>query len=248
MSTLTLVRNTVCQKLITEFDAVLKLLAIVKAAVYGPINTIKTTLQTMQYAAIGAINSAVEDINNNIDDIVPDIDDAAIREILNIIRNCPFLCEDLNFKNPVTLLRSIESETKNLAASTINSLTSGLYEFSAAQLIDSMIHKYGPKGFNLTTKIPKIYQIIDCVDALCDDDISSRVTAFNNYLVQLYILSDGNFDRYRLYTDINMSPSQKLNIETALDSLLGIVEDIDSSLDSGVDYAKSLNLDPPPCA
>lgn len=248
MSTLTLVRNTVCQKLITEFDATLKLLAIVKAAVYGPINTIKTTLQTMQYAAISAINSAVEDINNNIDDIVPDIDDSAIREILNIIRNCPFLCEDLNFKNPVTLLRSIESETKNLAASTINSLTSGLREFAAAQLIDSMINKYGPKGFNLTTKIPKIYQIIDCVDALCDDDISSRITAFNNYLVQLYILSDGNFDRHKLYTDINMSPSQKLNVETALDSLLGVARDIDSSLASGVDYAKSLSLEPPPCA
>lgn len=248
MSTLTLIRDTVCQKLITEFDAVLKLLAIVQAAVYGPINTIKTTLQTMQYAAISAVNSAVDDINNNIDDIVPDIDDSAIREILNLIRNCPFLCEDLNFKNPVTLLRSIENETKNLAASTINSLTSGLQEFSAAQLIDSIINKYGPKGFNLTTKIPKVYQIIDCVDALCDDDISSRVTAFSNYLTKLYILSDGNFDRYKLYTDINMTPSQKLNIETALDSLLGIAIDIDNSLASGVDYVKSLNLEPPPCA
>jgi hypothetical protein len=226
----------------------LKLLAIVKAAVYGPINLVKTTLQTLQYAAISAINGAVDDINNSIDDIVPKFDDAAIREILNIIRNCPFLCEDLNFKNPITLLRSIEQESKNLAASTLHSLTSALQEFSAAQLINSLINRYKPDGFNLTIKIPKIFQIIDCIEVICDTDISGRITTLNNYLIQLYILSDGNFDRYRLYSDIHMSPSQILNIETALDSISGVGADIEQSFSDGISYVKNLNLQPPSCS
>ncbi len=247
MSQIVLIRNIVCKKLITEFDSTLKLLAIIKIAVTTPINAIKTFLQTMQYSVINDINSAIQDINNNIDNMIPDIDDAAINEILYIIRNCPFLCEDLNFKNPITLLKSIEKETKNIAGSLINDLTSGLREFSVAQLIDAMIKKYSPKGFNLTSKIPKIFQIIDCIDALCSEDISSRVTTFLNYLKQLYILSDGNFDRVKLYSDINLSPSHILNIETALDSIIGVGHDIDMALNKGVKFAKSLNLDPPPC-
>jgi len=258
MSQLSLIRNTICTKLITEFDVILKLLAIVKNAIYGFISLVKTTLQTMQYSAKEALDNAVNVVNNAVDDIVPKIDESFIHDIMYIIQHCPFLCEHLNFKNPLDLLRSIQGEIKNVSANIINSLTSAVLEFNAAQLIDSIINKYGPNGFNLTGKIPNAIKIIDCVDALCStatcgvshcsSAISDRVTTFTNYLKDLYILSDGNFDRHQMYTDIMLSPGHVASIESALGVIGGIRNDIEKSLLDGVKFVKNLSLKAPPCA
>lgn len=240
-----LMKKMLCKKLITELDAILALLKIVKMAVYTPINNIKTALQILQSSAVEDISTAINDINNSTDDMVPDIDDSVIREILNIIQNCPFLCKDLNFKNPVTLLKTIENETKSLASDLINNLTSGLQTFSVAKLIDALIKKYSPKGFNLTTKIPKAIEIIDCVEVLCDIDITSKIHQICQYLNDLHILADGNLDRYGLYIDAGLDITRSLLVDEAIDSLIGVGHDIDVSLDKGVKYAKSLNLKSP---
>jgi hypothetical protein len=245
MSQITLIRDMMCTKLVTELDAVLALLKIVKIAVYGPINTIKTALQILQASVVEDIHNAINDINNNIDNMVPDIDDSAIREILNIIQNCPFLCKDLNFKNPVTLLKTIELETKSLAGDLINDLTSGLQTFSVAKLMNDLINKYGPKGFALDTKIPKVIEVIDCIEGLCDIDITSKIHQICQYLKDLHILSTGNLDRYGLYTDAGLDITRSSLVDEALDSLISVGHDIDVSLDKGVKYAKSLDLKSP---
>jgi hypothetical protein len=240
-----LMKKMLCKKLITELNSILTLLKIVKMAVYGTINTIKTALQILQASAVEDISSAIIGINNNIDNMVPNIDDSVIREILNIIQNCPFLCKDLNFKNPVTLLKTIENETKSLASDLINDLTSGLQTFSAAKLIDALIKKYGPKGFALDTKIPKVIEIIDCVEALCDEDIYSRIQQLCQYLNDLHILADGNLDKVGLYDDAGLDGTRRSLVDEALDSLIGVGHDIDVYWDKGIKYAKSLTLKSP---
>jgi hypothetical protein len=237
---LSAIRNNICQKLDNSFTGFLGIVSSAYTAVSGSINSIKTMIKGMQYSAINILQQAATQVDSGLNNAIPDIQSDELTEMINIINSCPFLKDDKTLGNPLTLIRTLNSSMRADAQSVFNALTSSLAEFNVAKLMYALFVIYSDE-FKFEDIIPNMYEIIDCIDALCPNtDISSKIITFGNYVDKLYLLTDGTFDKVTFFNELSLNVEKSAKIDIGLTSYKNMRDRINDSITNGVDLVKSL--------
>lgn len=237
---MSILKDNICQQMKSTLDNLITDVSSVYNTASGLISTIRKAILTLKYSSLSEIQSAQSSIDDSIDDNIPNFNSNDINEMTSIINSCAFLRSDKKLGNPTTLIRSMNSTVKNSAKNSINDIVNDLAEFSVAKLMDALLVKYSD-DYKFLEIIPKIYQLTDCIDSICSSvDISSSVETLIYYTTELYLLNDGNFDKTRFFNDLNLTDSQKTNLNIALESYKNIRDKANDKIQNGIDFAKSL--------
>jgi len=235
------VNDSVCQYLVNSFDVFLRTINGAKASLSGAIIGLKTSIRTLQYSALDALQETEAKVNNSLGDIVPRIDTKEdLDQLVNIIDSCPYLNNHPLFANPIKMTRSAATSIKQFSIGQTDIITSLYPEFDVGKTITALLNQYGPTGFDFTTLVPDCFQIIECIDSLCDNDISDRYQSLIENMNQLYLLTTGGFDRSQLYQDLKLNGNQILNIETGVSTYNNVINTVESEINKSLKYMKNV--------
>lgn len=235
------INDSVCQYLVNSLDGFIRTLNGARVSLNTTIIMLKTSIRTLQYSALDALQEVEADINNKLGDIVPKVDTKEdLDQLVNIINSCPYLNNHPLFGNPIKMMRSAATAIRQFSIGQTDLLTSAYPEFDIGKTITTLLNQYGPVGFDFTKIIPNCFQIIECIDSLCDNDISDRYLSLTESMNQLYLLTTGGFDRGKLYQDLHLNGNQILNIETGVSTYNNVINTANSEINKSLSYMKSV--------
>ena len=235
------INDSVCTYLINSFDSFLATVNTARASLSGAIITLKTSISNLQYSALDKLQEVEADVNSKLGSIVPSVENKEqLDQLVNIIDSCPYLSNSPSFSNPLKMMRSAATSLRSFSIGKVDLLTNSYPEFDVGKTITNAMNQYGPTGFDFTKSVPNLFQIVDCVDSLCDNDISDRYAALIKTLDDLYILTNGNFDRSKMYADLHLNTNQILNIEVGVSTYNDSLDNINSTIDKSLDYIKGI--------
>ena len=235
------INDSVCQYLVSSLDGFLRTINGAKVLLSGAIIGLKTSIRTLQYSALDALQETEAKVNNSLGDIVPSIDTKdGLDKLVNIIDSCPYLNNHPLFSNPIKMTRSAATTIRQFSIGKTDILTSAYPEFDVGKTITNLLNQYSPVGFGFDKIIPDCFQIIECVDAFCDNDISDRYQSLIENMKQLYLLTTGGFDRGQLYQDLKLNRNQILNIETGVSTYNNVINTVDSEINKSLKYMKDV--------
>lgn len=233
--------DSMCQFLMNSFDSFLTTIQGAKVGLITAITTLKTSIRTLQYSATDQLQEMEATVNNKLGDIVPSVgtkDD--LTQFVDIINRCPFLTNSPTFSRPLNIMKCAAIAIKESSIGQVDALTSALPEFSVGKNITNLLNTYSPVGFDFSKIVPNCFQIIECLDSICDRDISDRYQSLITNMKQLYLLTTGGFDRGQLYQDLKLNGSKILNIEIGVSTYNNLNNTINSSINKSLSYMKSL--------
>jgi len=232
---------SMCKYLTNSLDSFSSTINGAKASLRGVIIGAKTAINNLQYSALDELQEIEADINNQLGDIVPSIDTKdKLQQFMDIVKNCPYLNDHPLFGNPIKLMRSAAKSIREFSIGQVDTLTSNFPEFNVGKTITNLLDQYGPTGFDFTSILPSSFQIIECIDSLCDVDISDRYESLTRSMGELYLLTTGGFDRGQLYQDLHLNGNQINNIEVGVSTYNNVVNAVNSEINKGLSYMKSV--------
>lgn len=188
------------------------------------------------------LDSKLSQISGIFDGVMPDFTD--FDKIQDILQSCSILQETLQIGSINTILDGYWRDLNNDLNSVLEEAFGWLdfLEYPVARLInlvDKMIDTYG-----ITVSTVRLRNVLQCLSAVCDKDVSSWVTQLNNILDGSYLTSGGKLDKARLYSEGGLSSRQIGNVQQCISRIetdtSNAISDLGSTVTSFVDRAKSL--------
>jgi len=248
-------RKMICDKISQEFDTIIQPVEAAKASIKSQINQAKSKLSLMTFSPPDEIDSAVTDLTNDVAGIIPNPNTEDIDEMLDFISSCNFLDGHEILSNPISLLKGGVSSAISEASGFVSDLVDLLPEFDAGQILANIFSKFSGAGaglpdfLDITAAMQAADKIINCIAGRCGSSFVARVASMTETLDDLYdelnIISDpidpnwGKFDIDKLYDDVSLSVSEKLQMNKVMDSIEDSQETITDSISNTVDATKS---------
>ncbi len=235
----TLVTNTICMKLESDFDAMNSQLSKLRKAAKAPINNLKTQIQALKYSAVEALESVAGELHDNIDNYTPKFNDQdKIDEMTNIINSCTYLQNvDIDI---LKMIRLVNDAANNMIDDLINPLISSLGEFDIAKLLNQLMKNFNV--WDLSNLIQNLLNVLDCIESICGRDVSLDIAEIESLMADMYALSDGNMDTTSLYGDLGLIPSQIYNINKAYTSYSELMTKTQTNIQEGINFIKNISL------
>ncbi len=188
------------------------------------------------------LNSKLSQISDIFDGVMPDFTD--FDKMQDILKSCNILQETLQIGSINTILdgylRDLNNDLNRVLEAAFGFLD--FLEYPVAQLInlvDKMIDTYG-----VTVSTARLRNVLQCLSAVCDKDVSSWVTQLNNILSGAYLTRGGKLDKARLYSEGGLSSQQIGNVEQCISGIetdtSNAISDLSSTVTSFVDRAQGL--------
>jgi ribosomal protein S13 len=254
---LTSTQTSLCNKLVSDFESVIGPATSALSTVKSEIQAAKSALNSLKgigFSPSEDITNAANDLESDVNENIPQADEEAIDEINDIVSNCAYFGEDELLKNPTAILKSMSKSAFDKMDELIEAVP--LPDFESGKLIDSLINKIAnqipdnPADLGISTSLQKADQLIDCLTSLCGSDFATTAQSYADQVEDLYdqlnIVGDpaspnyGKFDIDKLYDDVSLSVTEKVKMNSVVDSVQNIKSNASSSISSAVDTTKSL--------
>lgn len=188
------------------------------------------------------LNDKLSQISGIFDGVMPDFSD--FNKIQDILKSCNILQETLQIGSVSTILdgflRDLNNDLNDVLAAAFGWLD--FLEYPVAQLInlvEKMIDTFG-----ITVSSERLRNVLQCLSAVCDRDVSSWLTRLNNILDGAYLTRGGKLDRARLYSEGGLSSQQIGNVEQCINRIeidtSNAISNLGSTVTSFVDRARGL--------
>ena len=134
-------REAICKKISDQFDAMLNPASSVQAATKAQLDAIKAQLAGLSWSSDVDLDGAVSDLESWVNGVIPSGGSDDTDEILDFIRNCPFL-SDL-FPNPVGLANSSGGSIFDAIKDLISAMGDLIPEFGVGKAIEAEHDNFG---------------------------------------------------------------------------------------------------------
>src|SRR4030042_1721007 len=232
--------NAVCGRMVTELDRTLNTLLGCKAVLNPMLQSLKSKLNTTIFSPPAALLNGVNQVNSLANQI-PALDTVRnLEEVSKIISQCTFFNVHPMLKNPVNLIRNIQQTLNTDFYSKILNIgsTLGLPELGLGNDI-SRIQQFMNK-FRLDNLIPTTNLAIQCINKICDIDISQRLARYNLLEKALHLTSGGVLNLPGIYNLCNLSSISISNMNLSVASVGSIIDGINKNIATGVAAVKKI--------
>ena len=255
---LSAMEKSLCNKLVSDYYKLVAPIKAARGALRKAAQDLDAFLRSMTFSPLQDLEDALNGFVDNIKGMLPNDDIDSIDQLLDFIRNCPYLAGYAPTSSLKGLIDGIFDNIQGL----IDGLTSLFPEFGAgniASYINGLLSGLAfPGGDLLSDLLKQIAQLIECLSALCaavDLHYVGGLTAitddFNSLLEDLNLIGDvpvsdpnfGKFDYNTLYTAVGLTPDQIGAINntsgTIDDQKAGAVDAIKKSVDAVKSFTKN---------
>jgi hypothetical protein len=190
----------------------------------------------MVWNAEDTIINGANTVLSNLSSMVPDVSE--VDEITNILNVCVFFKEG-SIPSASSLINSAVDSVYSNAESIIDGLVGVLDEFKIGGLLKSL------ENYISTYKIPnivdKITKMLNCLDAICGVDITSRLQGLNQFLSDCYLDGSGQTTLWEELSDKCEGVESKINnLEAVYNSLTNTYSSIGTEITSVYNSAKEV--------
>ena len=164
------------------------------------------------------LNSKLLELDDSITNDIPDFTD--LDKIQNILTSCSILREMLEFPNFASILDSYLRDLNNIINGTLESaldFLEALVEYPVAYLIN-MINEF-IESYDLSVDVQRLRDLLQCINAVCDRDVSSKLLELNNLLDGAYLTSSAGLNTTQLFSEGGLLPKHIQNITTCLNKI-----------------------------
>ncbi len=179
------------------------------------------------------LNFKLSELDDALADDAPDFSD--LDKIQEILISCSILQEMLQFPNFASILDSYLRDLDNLISQTLEdalALLEALVEYPVAYLIN-MINGF-IESYDLSIDVQRLRDLLQCINAVCDRDVSLELLEINNLLDGAYLTSGAGLDTSRLYSEGGLNPQHILNVTMCVNRIESSTSNAISSVQSEV--------------
>jgi hypothetical protein len=226
-------RDTICQKLSTEFESLVQPAVSTQAATRKALSNIKSQLRDLSFSPDSVIDDAVDDLEDTVKDIVPEGKSDDVNEAVDFINSCDFLSGNSLFSNPIALMNSAIGSTISQLGDYLSGISDSIPEFGVGNLIsdiqDALSGLELPGALNITDLLKQADRLINCVAGRCGPSYASRVSSLTSQLQGLYDdfgvdddpLSStwGELDVNKIYQDAGLGAQQISKMEKTTNAI-----------------------------
>jgi hypothetical protein len=232
--------SAVCGKLVNEFDKTLNTLLGCKAVMNPMLEALKAQLNNTVFSPPASLLNGINQVNALINQI-PALDTVRnLEELARIVAQCAFFNVSPMLKNPVNLIRGLQQALNTDFYGKILNIGSalGLPELGLGNDI-SKIQGFMDK-FRLDNLIPTTNLAIQCINKICNIDISQRLARYNLLEKALHLTSGGALNLPEIYNLCNLSSVAISNMTLSVASVGSIVDGVNKNISTGVAAVKKI--------
>ena len=245
--TLTSTERALCNSLDQKYGALITPLLNSRPGYKNLLNSYINQMRSTVFSPPGAVEQGVDDLVNQANGVMPgdEVDD--LNRINTFMQNCPFFDE----ASPVSALLGSVSGLFDAIDNFINNISITVPEFGLAALADQLNKLLNGDGFpggnNLSALFKMLDKLINCLNALCpgffiENKINQVNDLYNFYNVDSNptSLTYAQLNYASIYQELNLTPGQINNLNTALNSVTSVKETALSSVQSVANKLKLL--------
>ena len=234
----TLIKKGFCNKLTSEFDTRMNQLTAAEQQLDAKLKALKMGIASIvSWSPHELIKNFETSVDDQMNKLVPTL--ATFDELAFLANACLFTKNDPMLKTPSTLAKSIKDSVKSEVSDTLNSLAFSIgivAEIQVSSLVSALKNQITENKIDIT--IGNSTQILNCMSAICGTNIDSRLTKLQNFINKYNLSLTGEIDIYAIISAEGIAPSIIQSIERVTDKVENVMDQIDSSFDSGVALLK----------
>jgi hypothetical protein len=232
-------QQSLCNSINQQFDGVIAPIVAGKTTYKSKLRRFKEGLRNTTFTPQNQIDSELNSLKTASRTNMPGSDINAMNELKSVIDNCEYL----SLFNPVSALVTSANGMFNKIDSLISNSGITVPEFGLGAIADELEKLLKgasiPGGSILSELFEKADKLIQCLDAICSEDVSTKIEILEN-LVTDYNLDDSyDIDYGTIYSDAGLTSSEIQGMNTAITGIRDIKSEASESVNNAVSAAKS---------